>query len=245
MPYEELLEAIGLTAWESRTYLALLELGNTTTGPLVKRCAVPQSKIYAVLESLINKGLVSYVVKGKIKHFQAADPQRILTLFKEKENKLEKILTELRSKQSQKRQSVELYEGLPAMRNMCVGLLEGAQKEEPFYGFSTGAYSEEANKFYHWWGQRKNMAGVKDHLLISTQNRARFEEDIEEGLLTEVRKITRFSKVSFPGDVAIFKDFVCLFNWEEPATAMLINSKNLSKQYKEFFLGLWNAARPM
>ncbi|MBI4146134.1 TrmB family transcriptional regulator [Candidatus Woesearchaeota archaeon] len=245
MAHEELLETIGLTAWEARTYLALLELGSTTTGPLVKKCGVPQSKIYAVLESLIRKGLVNYVIKGKIKYFQAADPQRILTTFKEKEMAIEKILAALRTKQKKERQAVELYEELPAIRSMCVGILDRAKADEPFYGFSTGAYPEEANKFYHWWGARKHVAGIKDHLLISKQNQIRFEKSIEKEALSEVKKITRYSKISFPGDVGIFRDFVCLFTWEDPPTAIVVKSKNLSQQYKEFFLGLWNAAQPM
>jgi len=52
MNVNELLTEIGLTERESKVYCALLELGQTTTGPLSKKSQVPNSKIYAVLESL-------------------------------------------------------------------------------------------------------------------------------------------------------------------------------------------------
>ena len=55
----EILQELGLTQREIRVYLALLELGSTTTGSIIKRSEVPNSKIYEILESLQNKGLVS------------------------------------------------------------------------------------------------------------------------------------------------------------------------------------------
>ena len=72
MEPKELLAEIGLTERESKVYLALLELGSTTTGPLVKKSEVPNSKVYEILESLQNKGLVSWITKGKTKYFQEA-----------------------------------------------------------------------------------------------------------------------------------------------------------------------------
>ena len=43
MVHEELLREIGLSNWETRVYIALLELGSTTTGPLVKKCGVERN----------------------------------------------------------------------------------------------------------------------------------------------------------------------------------------------------------
>ena len=113
MEPNELLKETGLTERESKVYLALLELGSTTTGPLVKKSKVPNSKIYEILESLHNKGLSSWIIKGKIKYFQGANPKKILTLFKEKEREIERLLPELESKQlsAKEKQSVEIYQG--------------------------------------------------------------------------------------------------------------------------------------
>ncbi len=239
-----ILQEIGLTQWETKTYLALLELGSTTTGPLVKKCGVPQSKIYTVLNSLMNKGLANYIIKKKTKYFQAADPKKILALVKEKERKIEQILPELEAKQAmaKERQSVELFEGLPAIRSMLISLINDVKKEEKWYGFSTGKdYTEEVSEFYSWWGQKKHFAELKDHLLISLENKKEFESKIKKEDMPKLRKILRYSKISFPGDVAIFRDKVVILNWESTPTAILITSKNLANQYQEFFLGLWNA----
>jgi len=244
MKYEELNE-VGLSNWESKTYLALLEIGSTTTGPLVQKSEVPQSKIYGILDSLIKKGLVSYIIKGKIKYFHASDPRRILDLFKEKEKKVEFLLEELKNKQLEEKHSVELFEGLKAIRGMFLGMIKDVKKGEEWYGFSTGKTSAnpEIEGLYEWWGAQKPLAGLIDHLLISLENKEIFLKGASKEAMPFIKKITKFTPVSFPGDVAIFRNQVVILNWEETPTAILITSTNLSKQYKDFFLGLWKIAK--
>src|SRR3989344_3725804 len=87
MDIKLLLEA-GLTEGEVKVYLALLEIGETTTGPLIKKAKVSASKCYDILERLIQKGLVSSSVKANMKYFSAADTKRILDYVKEREQDL-------------------------------------------------------------------------------------------------------------------------------------------------------------
>ena len=239
----DLLAALGLTNWESKTYLALVEIGSTTTGPLVKKCEVPQSKIYTVLESLNKKGLVGHIVKGKIKYFQATSPEKIIALFKEKENALSALLINLKEKQAIQKQSVELFEGFKSIRNMFIQIIENVKGGENWYGFGPGAYNEEVNKFYEWWGPRRESTGLKSNLLISEQNKEKFEKNLSQEDLKNVKKFTKYSKVFFPGDVFIYKNNVVILDWDEPATAIHIISDNLSNQYMKFFLGLWKEAK--
>lgn len=241
---ENILEQIGLTKWESQTYLALLELGSTTTGPLVKKCEVPQSKIYSVLGALNKKGLASYIIKGKTKYFQASDPDKILSLLKENETRVKSLLSELKAKQHQSKQSVELFEGLKSMRAILLGLIQDVRKGEEWYGFSTGETSKnpEIERFYEWWGSLKIHSGLKDHLLISLSNKSEFEASLSKEAKCVSSHTIKYSKVSFPGDTAIFRDKVILFNWEGPPSATLITSKSLSLQYQSFFLGAWKQA---
>src|SRR3989344_2186615 len=82
------LENIGLTKGEAKVYLALIELGSTTVGPLVKKANVAYSNIYEILNRLVDKGLVSYIVKSKTKYFQAASPKSFSDYFNKKEQEL-------------------------------------------------------------------------------------------------------------------------------------------------------------
>jgi len=65
--YKDKLKQIGLTDGEARAYFALLEIGPSTVGPIVARSNIAYSRIYEVLNRLIEKGLVSFVSKEKTK----------------------------------------------------------------------------------------------------------------------------------------------------------------------------------
>ena len=64
----EKLEKIGLSKSESQIYLRLLEIGSCKAGRLAKETKYNRTTIYKVLESLIQKGLVSYVLKENRKY---------------------------------------------------------------------------------------------------------------------------------------------------------------------------------
>ena len=243
----DILKEIGLTERESKVYLALLELGSVTTGSVIKKSGVPNSKIYEVLERLQSKGLISWIVKGKIKYFQASEPKKILALFKDKERTIQEMLPELEAKRkiSGERKSVEIFEGIKAIRGLFLGFLIDVKKGENFYGFSTGETStnKEIEDFYEWWGTLKINSGLKDHLLISRKNKEIFEKSLSQEATKALRGILRFNDISFPGDTAIFRDKVVLLNWEETPSATLIVNKNLAEQYTNFFLGLWKISK--
>ena len=58
------LEWIGLNKSETKVYLSLLRLGASSTGPIINDSKTANSKIYEVLDKLIHKGLVSFLVSG-------------------------------------------------------------------------------------------------------------------------------------------------------------------------------------
>lgn len=65
----KLLNKIGLTEGESKVYLALLQNGKASGYEAAKLSGVPRSKIYNLLETLINKGFVVYSeIDGSLKY---------------------------------------------------------------------------------------------------------------------------------------------------------------------------------
>ena len=77
----EILEEIGFSKGEVKVYFSLLELGETTIGPLSKKADVTAAKVYPILEKLAKKGLSTHVIKSGTKYFQAADSRNSGTIF--------------------------------------------------------------------------------------------------------------------------------------------------------------------
>ena len=78
----EKLRKIGLTEYEAKVYVTLLEDHLNTAGKLTEKSGVPRTKIYLVLESLEHKGWVR-VYSGIPLLFRANDPLDVFTKIKE------------------------------------------------------------------------------------------------------------------------------------------------------------------
>lgn len=71
------LRAIGLTEWESKAYLALLDESPATGYGIAKNCGVARARIYEVLNSLVAKG-AAIVSHGKPQKFAPTPPEEFL-----------------------------------------------------------------------------------------------------------------------------------------------------------------------
>ena len=136
---KEELKKLGLTEGEAKVYLALLKLRTTTVGPLVKKSKVSYSKIYDVINRLLDKGLINYIQKEKTKHFQAVEPIRIIDFLKDKQEKVEnkiklfnKILPNLKnySEQDNKKEDASIFVGFNGLKSAYEELLKDFDKKE-------------------------------------------------------------------------------------------------------------------
>ena len=104
----DVLEQIGLTKSEIKVYLALLELGSNTAGNISTKSKTTSSKIYEVLDKLINKGLASSIIKNGIKHYNSTEPEILLEYIEKKEQQIKKQKQQIKELIPQLKQIAEL-----------------------------------------------------------------------------------------------------------------------------------------
>src|SRR3989344_1559343 len=149
------LKEAGLTEGEIKVYLALLELGSSTTGPIIDKSKISRSIIYQILEKLMQKGLVSSITKEKTRYFQAAEPIKILEyvderekLFLENKKKIEELLPELISKQlSSKKSETNMYFGYKGIRTAHEHLYLKLNKGDEYCYLGVPAYQPKEQHF--------------------------------------------------------------------------------------------------
>ena len=87
----ETLKKIGLSEYESRTYMALVIRGPSKAGEISREANVPQSKIYETLTCLMDKQLIE-MFDGRPKEFKAVSPDIVLrSLVEEKEGEFKAL----------------------------------------------------------------------------------------------------------------------------------------------------------
>ncbi len=122
---KESLAELGLSKNEIEVYLKLLGLSSSTAIKIAKEAKLYKSNVYSALERLVKKGLVTHIQKGKVRYYQAVDPEQIMTLIKEKEVKLQKIIPELKMLQfgSKAPTDVSIYEGVAGTRKVWTDMV--------------------------------------------------------------------------------------------------------------------------
>lgn len=93
------LQAIGLSANEASVYGSLLELGLTTTGPIIKKTSLHGQLVYQALENLLERNLASFIFQRGRKYFQASTPSSLLDNVRKMENTAQALIPRLKELQ--------------------------------------------------------------------------------------------------------------------------------------------------
>lgn len=234
------LENVGLTQRQAKIYLALIELGSSSTGEIVKKSQVPSSKIYEVLEKLIEKGLVSKIIKNNRKLYQASEPESLLEMLDSKKSQLERIIPKLKEKKnSSKEESATLFQGKEGLKNALRKVLRILEKDEEYLVYipdSEKLEEEYLKIFLNNLNLKRNEKGIKTKLLVHESQKEKVKKDYPQKIKNQKLK---FTKSSFPSRLGIFKNHVLIISGDKEISSILINSKETYESYRKFFENLW------
>jgi sugar-specific transcriptional regulator TrmB len=234
----EILEDIGLSKAEIKVYLALLELNKSTAGPIIEKSGLQSSVVYMALHKLLGKGLISFIKEGKIKHYQASNPDHIVEYLEEKKDRFLEILPELQLKQesgSEKREA-SFFSGTRGVKELLYELLEAGGKEHLTIGSPkiSNVILPEA-----WWINyhiKRGAKGINAKLI--------FNESLRDFKSTakypkSKTRYTEFGKDEPLTETIIRNDKVGIIIWTKVPIGILIHDKEAASSYEKYFKFLW------
>jgi len=243
----QLLEEIGLTKGEIKVYLTLLKLGETTTGKIIDSAQISGGKVYVILDKLIKKGLASFIIKEKTKHFSAANPKKILGYIDEKEKlldskkkKIEEQLPSLfsLSKSTKKKYDSQLYLGYEGIKSVVFDTLDNlSSKDEILIMGINLSRDTKYNIMWKHWHAARIKKGVNCRMLFSTKSSNYFKvfSKMKRTKIKILRGIT-------PASVGIVGDQILLSTYGEEPSSLLIKHPEIVLSFKTFFESLWGIA---
>jgi sugar-specific transcriptional regulator TrmB len=237
-----LLRRIGLEDREIEVYLALLALKVAPASRIAKEAKQERSNTYLILKTLTEKGLISEVERGKVMHFVAEDPNRLLGYVQDKEKEfkslhmlLEGALPVLRgvTKPLTGKPRVTLATGLEAMKQVYRDLL----RQEFVAAFNLqnvyDTFGETiADALFGNSVQLHGREFVVDNPAGRRYLKGQACETLESRLLPK--------GVAFEGDILIFNDTIAMFAYDDEKTVVRIENKNLSALLKAWFEMIWS-----
>ena len=230
-----ILEDIGLSRGEIKVYLSLLETGLTKVGIIIEKSNLASSAVHNSINSLIEKGFVSYIKKGKIKYYKAVPPKQLIDFIEDKKNKILQIIPELEVKQKLEKdeQEAEIFEGIKGILRMLSLLIENSKKgdEYLFFVINVEEKNEEIQKFFKQYDiKRKNKGLIIKGLA---------PKDLKNLFIKRKLLRMRYTNFPIPSNISICNEKIALFSWGEKPVGYLIKSKQISDMYKEFFNQIW------
>ena len=247
----QIFQDIGLTKTETKIYLALLKLGQSTTTNIVKDSGVHASKVYEFLNKLIQKGLVSYVVKSNKKYFTAAEPEFLKGFLKqrhheieEQEKAIDRILPELKSirKSAEDLIHSETYEGLRGLKSIYEKIFLTLKKGETQYVIGAPRIANELIEgFLLEWHRRRVKKGIKCRYIYDSNVRD-YGREREKMPLTSVRYLSK--NIVSPMWIEIFGDYVMTGHIKgRNVILFLIYDKEIAHGYMDYFNLIWHVSK--
>ncbi|MFH1916609.1 MAG: helix-turn-helix domain-containing protein [Nanoarchaeota archaeon] len=241
------LEKIGLTKGEIDVYLALLEIGLSTTGRITKEANISSSKVYEVLSRLVVKGLASYVIENGKYHYAATPAERLIDYLEEKKLELgssqeaiRRILPRLEAKRKEhKMPEAVIYRGtqgpIIALRDILDQYRNGV-KGSAGYGTDEDDYVKHfPAQLQEYFTEAKKYC-VNERLLFARGFKS-------PNPYANIRYLP--PEYLSPVRVMVCANKVYLVDFTKPMTTIIIEKQEIAEAYRKHFDFLWNIAKPI
>ena len=202
-------------------------------------------KIYEILDKLINKGLVAFIIKEKTKYFSATNPNKLLeyanNLKKEiekKEKAVEAIIPNLTKMHEfvKKAYSTTIYTGIEGIKTAMFDSLSELTEQDEILSIGTSFERDKiiANMWKQFERIRVNKKVTSKYLVTDKDSIKIFKKQkYTKAKMLNIAKTT---------PITIMKDYVFIHNWENNSI-IKIQSETIANSFKEFFNSLWEISK--
>lgn len=228
----EVLSQVGLVNEEIDIYITLLRKGPLTVSEISKELSLARTTVYRFVTSLHEKGFISETNVNYTKTYSPIPPDRIKTILKNRLEEVEKIIPELNKIFSNPlgKTNVVVFRGKEGIKAVMDEIIKEAQSYTCFGEIQK--FFEEINIYTKKWMQKAETKKILGRLLGSKNQNFEIAKGekikyVSEDLISTTTTIT-------------FGEKTAIFIWTKPLYGILIEDKEVTKNYLKSFNYLWN-----
>ena len=240
-PKEQILKEYGLSDNEIKVYLASLVLGTSKVNEIAKKAGLLRTTAYEVLKSLVEQGLVSYVIKSGVRYFEVSDPNKLISILEEKKDKINSILPELEALKSSatEKPMIELYEGKAGIKTILGDIIRLRPKE--ILQMNSARIFQTLEFYFPHWINKRVENRIHSRVL---QERVKITEELKGRNKVELREI-KFLPEKFKINTAnlIYGDKMAILTMKEDIIGVVIESKEIVETQRSMFEILWGISK--
>lgn len=248
MVNEKQLTSLGFSAREARVYLALLELGPSTTTDIARKASINRTTAYPILESLANDGLINFIGQSKIQKFAAESPEKVISFLEEKvrqnqENlkRAQSLLPELLSVFNVGgKPKVKYYEGINQIREAFEDTLT-TKGELLAYAVGTDAFDALGEEYFKNYFKKRTARNITVRCIAPDDSDSK---DITRNDTEELREtvLVPHDQFYFSTETNIYNNNILTVSWREKF-AVIIESEEIASAQKKMFELAWLGAK--
>ncbi len=236
---------LGLSAVESKLYLAALELGQSLPKHLAEKAAIKRPTLYEFLPKLLEQGLLSETVIGKRRYLVAEDPEVFLDKKHSDLAQIELLVPQLRLllATASVKPKIIFYEGVEGLKKIYQDNLRENEPTLELVGIDKIQPEIETyiNRYYIPSRVKKRIA--LKMLISGSEKNDSWNYKTDPYMLRETKTISnKFFPI--PMDCNIYGDTVALavYRSDSEPIGLIIRSKEIATTMRSLFNFIWEKA---
>ena len=246
----EIFESLGLSPNEIKIYNSLIGRGESSISDIAVFSGIHRRNAYDAMQRLIDKGLCFQIFSSKENKYNAVDPDKLVELLAEKQQRLAEILPDLKKKFNRRSVAEEayIYKGLEGQKNIFRDVLRVGE-DSYFIGAKGGWYDPQLEVARASFFREANKKKIKFIQLFDSEVKDQMKDFPKyfEGKL-EYRFLPK--EYSTNSGLHIFGDYVVTYTglkigkMSEDIIFFVIHSKDLAESYRTWFWYMWGQSSP-
>jgi len=238
--FESQLKELGLTDNEVRIYLLLLKHGSMNPSEISEKLGLHRGYIYDALERMLEKEIVSYVLKNNKKHFQATAPKNLVELLRMRLESFKEIVPKLNALQNIEKEDtrVEIHKGSRVYRTLLKDIIANVKPKDTILliGVNEETLIKEVEPIYlEQYFTIIKEKNIKEKVIMKKGNKK-----------FKIKNVThKFLPEEYIGNTEqiIYGNKIALFLLGSPYYLIIIENKQVAETYKKQFSLLWKIAK--
>ena len=238
---EENLSKLGFSPSEIKVYLHLLKGGSSYPNKLSSETKLNRTNVYEALDRLVSKGVISFIIKNKVKWFEAKLPESLISLVKGKEedlrvtknNLLEDIIKLKQIKSELKPLEANIFLGKKGLRMIFDGIIE---ERKPISLIAAELkFRKFFGPYFELWHKERIEAKIQQRTIFPYK----FKGKLEKRRFLEYKFVDY--KFTNPATTIIYGDSCVFIQWSKESIAIKIQNKEIAKSHLNYFNLIWNS----
>lgn len=232
-----LFQKLGLTDKEAKIYLANLEIGSSPVSKIASKAKINRVTTYDILEKLIKKGLINFIVRAKVKYFTATDPELVVNEFKKRSEELQKALPDLKRLHGDTvHPRVRYFEGVEGIKNIYTDTLTSKTEILNYCN------SKQIRAFWPGYDIEYVKERAKNGIFLKgiapEDEYGHQVQNQDKDNNREIRLISK-EKFNFSNEINIYDDKVAIISSKDELIGMIIESHEIAETQRSIFKMVW------